>query len=190
MAEWVLFQGGQPWAWHKRMSTTTLILGLWLALSACQPALNWRDISFDDQPGKGLLPCKPDRAERQVEWGEARARLRMLGCEAQDMHFTWSRLDLPTEAAPAQVLRVWQQASLSALGADPALASKALEAAVAGARLDVPPRQLQATSPSGTHAHFIWWVWGGQGHQMAVYSTRKPVSPATLQILREGIRLP
>ncbi|MEY2621319.1 MAG: hypothetical protein RIT26_1139 [Pseudomonadota bacterium] len=186
MAAWVL----QDLPRRQRKATTPLILSLCGALSACQPALNWRDISFDDQPGKLLLPCKPDRAERQVELGETRSRLRMMGCEAQDMHFTWSRLDLPRDAAPALVLRAWQQASLSALGADPALASKALEVSIVGARLDVPPRQLQAHSESAHHAHFIWWIWGGQGHQLAVYSTRQPVTPAVLQILKEGIRLP
>ena len=165
-------------------------LAVWLGLVACNPALNWRELRFEGQPLRVLLPCKPDRAERQVPLGEAQATLRMMGCEAQDLQFTWSQLDLPLGPVPAQVVRVWQQASLSALGADPALASQVRALSLAGARMDVPPAQLSVATPSGHQAHFFWWLHAGQAYQLAVYANRNPVPASVLQILQEGIQLP
>lgn len=161
-----------------------------IVLSACNPALNWRQVRFDDQAVKLLLPCKPDQAERQVDLGGVRSRLRMMGCEAQGLQFTWARLDLPLETAPAQVLRAWQQASLLAMGADPAQASRVRAWSLSGARVDLPPALLQTTSASGTQAHFVWWAVGAQAHQLAVYSERSAISPAIIQTLQEGVQLP
>ncbi len=177
----------KPWPFLRWLLLVGAVL---TALSACNPALNWRLVRFDDQADKLLLPCKPDQAERQVDLGGVRSRLRMMGCEAQGLQFTWSRLDLPLEPAPAQVLRAWQQASLLAMGADPAQASRVRAWALAGARVDVPPVQLQTTASSGTQAHFVWWVLGAQAHQLAVYSERAAISPAIIQTLQEGIQLP
>ncbi|MDI9330691.1 MAG: hypothetical protein QM527_05165 [Alphaproteobacteria bacterium] len=171
----------------SRIALTLLTLA---GISACNPALNWREVRFDDRPEKLLLPCKPERAERQVSLGETATRLRLMGCEAEGMHFTWSRLDVPLDQPPGQVLKAWQQASLSALGADPALASRVRAWAVSGARADVSPVQLQAATDSGPQAQFFWWVLGAQAHQLAVYSSRKPPSAAVLQTLQEGMQLP
>ncbi len=166
------------------------VLSVCMAVSACNPALNWRRVSFDDQPEPLLLPCKPDVAERQVDLGGIQARLRMMGCEAQDLHFTWSRLDLPAGSNSAQVIKAWQQASLLAMGADPALASGIRAWALSGARADPPPSQLQAASATGHQAHFSWWMRGQQAHQLAVYSARHPVAPAIIQTLQEGVQQP
>jgi hypothetical protein len=159
-------------------------------VSACSPALNWREVRFEGLPSRVLLPCKPDRAERQVPLGDAQATLHMMGCETQGLQFTWSHLALPLGAPPAQVVRVWQQASLVALGADPARASQVRGLSLKGARMDVPPAQLGVTAPAGTQAHFFWWLHAGQAHQLAVYADRHAVPAAVLQTLQEGIQLP
>lgn len=175
--------------WTRWWLWVSVGMGL-LGVSACNPALNWRELRFDGQPSRVLFPCKPDRAERLVPLGEVQTTLRMMGCEAQDLQFTWSQLDLPLGPVPAQVVRVWQQASLSALGADPALASQVRALGLAGARMDVPPAQLSVAVPAGPQAHFFWWLHGGQAYQLAVYTQRHPVPATVLQILQEGIQLP
>ncbi len=175
--------------WPRRWTWAPL-WGFALLASGCNPALNWREVRFDGSPGRILLPCKPDRAERQVPLGEAKATLRMMGCEAQDLQFTWSQLDLPLGPVPAQVVRVWQQASLVALGAEPALTSQVRALRLTGARMDVPPAQLAVAAPSGPQAHFFWWLHAGQAYQLAVYGNRSPVPAAVLQTLQEGIQLP
>jgi hypothetical protein len=168
----------------------TIVLSAFTLLTACNPALNWREVRFDGLPLRVLLPCKPDRAERPVELGEARATLRMMGCEAQDLQFTWSQLDLPVGAAPAQVMRAWQQASLAALGADPAMATQVRQLTLTGARMDVAPAQLAAAAQSGPQAHFFWWLHAGQAYQLAVYANRNAVPATVVLTLQEGIQLP
>jgi hypothetical protein len=173
-----------------RRLTWAALSGAALLSSACNPSLNWREVRFESVPGRVLLPCKPDRAERQVTLGDAKATLRMKGCEAQDLQFTWSQLDLPLGPLPTQVVRVWQQASLVALGADPAMTSQVRALTLAGARMDVPPAQLAVAVPLGPQAHFFWWLHAGQAHQLAVYANRNAVPAAVVQVLQEGIQLP
>lgn len=162
-----------------------------LSLPACNPALNWREVRFDDSPVRVMLPCKPDRAERTVTLGEASATLRMMGCEAQGMNFTWSRLDLPLEAqaSAATVVRAWQGASLQALGADPGLATKAIAQPLKGARADVTPTRLSA-SGGANQAQWVWWLHAGQAYQLGIYAERQSPPQAVLQTMLEGIQLP
>mgnify|MGYP003335946014 CR=1 FL=1 len=54
----------KPWPFLRWLLLVGAVL---TALSACNPALNWRLVRFDDQADKLLLPCKPDQAERQVQ---------------------------------------------------------------------------------------------------------------------------
>ncbi len=174
-----------------RCTTWSVASLLVLSLSACNPALNWREVRFDDNPVRVMLPCKPDRAERTVTLGEARATLRMMGCEAQGYSFTWSRLDLPlhAQASAATVVRAWQGASLQALGADPGLATKAIAQPLRGARADVAPTRLSASG--GTNqAQWVWWLHAGQAYQLGIYAERQSPPESVLQTLLEGIQLP
>lgn len=176
--------------WPEPLGRMALLATASVLLTACNPALNWREVRLDGQAPRVLLPCKPERAERQVPLGESKATLLMVGCEANDLQFTWSTLDVPITTPPAQFMRAWQQASLIALGADPALGSQLRQLALSGARMDVPPAQLAASSPGGTHAQFFWWLHAGQAYQLAVYSNGNAVPATVVQTLQEGIQLP
>jgi hypothetical protein len=158
------------------------------ALGACSPALDWREVSFDDQPSRVLLPCKPEQAQREVVLGETRSTLRMLGCEAQGMHFTWSRLDMPAQQDARQVMQVWQRASLAALGANAADAEQAAQpVAIKGADQAVAPVMTRATGKDGMAAQWVWWMQGQQGHQLAVYAPSGRIPKQAVDTLLEGI---
>ncbi len=176
-----------PMRWTLFSGLSLLVL----SLTACNPALNWREVRFDDSPVRVMLPCKPDRAERSVTLGDAPVTLRMMGCEAQGMQFTWSRLDLPlsAQATAATVMRAWQGASLQALGADPGLATKAVAQPIKGARADVVPTRLSA-SGNASQAQWVWWLHAGQAYQLGVYGSRQSATESALQTLLEGIQLP
>jgi len=53
-----------------------------IALAACTPALNWREVPLPPTSAVALLPCKPDHAERTVPLGGAPTVLSVTGCEA------------------------------------------------------------------------------------------------------------
>lgn len=80
--------------------------------AACNPVFNWREVPLDAQL-KALLPCKPDRAERQLPLAPegVQASIGMAGCVAGNATFAvahWPALS--AEEAPAR-LQLWQAAT-------------------------------------------------------------------------------
>jgi hypothetical protein len=168
--------------------TTAFVLAMLLA--ACGQGLNWREVRFEGQPDRVLLPCKPEQAERKVPLGAQAALLQMKGCEAQDMQFTWSQLELPNHAQPQRVLDAWQQASLASFGADTEQAKQVQVLTLKGADAEPAATQLVARATSGQQAQFIWWVRAGRAYQLAIYSNRDAIPKGVIQNLMEGIELP
>ncbi len=70
---------------------------------------------MDKAPLRVLLPCKPDRAAREVEMGGRRMALQMLGCDADGATFAVSHAHVPQADASvsAQLLDGWKQAVLA-----------------------------------------------------------------------------
>lgn len=83
-----------------------------LVLAACSPTYNWREIRLDPGALHALLPCKPDRATREVELDGQRVALTMAGCEADGATFTLAALTRPASAPPERALTAWKSATL------------------------------------------------------------------------------
>ncbi|MGA8514584.1 MAG: hypothetical protein WB821_07405 [Burkholderiaceae bacterium] len=84
--------------------------------SACTPAFNWRDISFDNLPVAALLPCKPDRATRTLPIAGVPRTMVMAGCQAGGATFTVAVVTVDNASQMAQVeqaLKAANQASHS-----------------------------------------------------------------------------
>ena len=88
---------------------------LMLLVAACSPTFNWRDVPLDGAPLRAQLPCKPERAERQVPLIASGTTLRLMSCEAGGLTFAlaWATVDT-TDGLPA-VLDNWQQAGWASL---------------------------------------------------------------------------
>lgn len=67
---------------------------------------------MDKAPLRLLLPCKPDRAEREVDMGGRRVALQMLGCDADGATFAVSHTHVADAAAAEALLAGWQTAVL------------------------------------------------------------------------------
>lgn len=93
-----------------------LLLGIGVALG-CAPALNWREARFPSAPVRMLLPCKPDKAAREVEMGGRTLALEMQGCEAHGTTFAVSHVVVPDAHRAPLLLEGWKQAVVSHLGA-------------------------------------------------------------------------
>ena len=91
-----------------------------IALAACTPALNWREVPLPPTSAVALLPCKPDHAERTVPLGGAPTVLSVTGCEAGGATFAVMVAKLPAGRAPDEVLAGWQQATLANMHASAA----------------------------------------------------------------------
>lgn len=66
-----------------------------LALSACAPALDWREVRPAGGMLKAWLPCKPERREREVNLLDRRVSLELLSCRADGT--TWGIVSAPWE---------------------------------------------------------------------------------------------
>ena len=93
---------------HRLCRLAALVAAV--AVAACSPALNWRTVALADAPLELMLPCKPDQAVRQVDWGAGAQPLSMVGCKADGATWAVSHMLLAQpQDAPAMLLR-WQQA--------------------------------------------------------------------------------
>ena len=81
-----------------------------LALSACSPALNWREVRGGDAPYTVLLPAKPASHARPVELGGVKTSLQMTAAEADDMNFAIASAAIEDESQRKAALAFMQQA--------------------------------------------------------------------------------
>ena len=53
-----------------------------LALTACSPSLNWREVRASQGELKAMLPCKPDQGNRKQTLAGLELDVHMTGCKA------------------------------------------------------------------------------------------------------------
>lgn len=91
------------------------------ALTACSPALDWRTVRHDAAAVEAVLPCKPERATREVPLlgpGQPPVALHMLSCRAAGHTFAVAAVRLPDGAGDgtaAQWLAAWRRAAWATL---------------------------------------------------------------------------
>jgi hypothetical protein len=90
-----------------------------LALAACNPTFNWREVRPDNTALSLLLPCKPDKAEKTVPLGGQPTPLLMLGCDAGDATFAVAVADIGDASRAEAVLAQWQALTLANMKAGP-----------------------------------------------------------------------
>lgn len=155
----------------KKIWQIAALGALAMNLVACTPALNWREVRFEDGIVTALMPCKPDAGQRDVPLKSGdhnvAASLQMRGCEANDLQFTLGQMTLPTGMQPADAMAAWRLASLAPLNIASADAP-AQAWALRGADASASPVKTQIATPS----HRVQWVWfvrDGKVYQAAVY---------------------
>ena len=101
-----------------------------LALAACSPTLNWREVRPEGSEAQLLLPCRPASATRSIVLAGQPLRLSMLACDAGDVTWALAHADVGDPARVGPVLEALRRAAAGNVGAaqgDP------LPLAVAGA---------------------------------------------------------
>jgi len=150
-------------------------LSLLMLLLACSPALNWRNVRIDDMSLQAGLPCKPDRAVRQVAWGGRVIDMKLVGCEARGAMWTIAAVALPQNMSVSEGLAQWRQVTLAHLRSDEAAGQSfvppgALEVPQS-ARLHVPGKSPDGASLEVDLAWFARVSSGGAIlYQAAIYA--------------------
>ncbi len=146
-----------------------------LAAVACSPALNWREVPLEGLVT--LLPCKPDRAERQVQLGAVDTMLRMAGCEASGALYAISHVRVADASQMEPAHQAWRQATLAAMQATAAPASSAapyVKPVAAPAKGTLNPEKLDGKHPDGSavQAQLLWLTRGQDIYHVAVYAPK------------------
>ena len=151
----------------------TATLATLLALAACSPAFNWREVRPENTRLSLLLPCKPDKAQKVVPLGGQATALSMLGCDAGGATFAVAVADLGDAAKAAPVLALWQDLTLTNMKA---VASSrqwlpfripGASAAPAVSRVLAQGQRIDGTAVTGQAAYFAY---GSQVFQVVVYA--------------------
>jgi hypothetical protein len=98
----------------------TGLLAVPLLLAACSPTFNWRALPADGTPLQALMPCKPDKAEREVPLAGVPTSLQMRSCDTGGLTFAVAWADVGEAARVAPALAGWRRATRLALHAAPA----------------------------------------------------------------------
>jgi hypothetical protein len=87
-----------------------------LALAACSPSLDWREVRPGDAGVLALFPCKPEISSRPATQAEP-VRMGLAQCDADGLSFALSWADLGDPALITPALRQMREALAAKLGA-------------------------------------------------------------------------
>ncbi len=128
-----------------------------LLLSACTPTLNWREVCLESVDGstlKAAMPCKPDHATRKQQLSNIQVDLSMMGCIANEITFTLSRIPLTNPLDAPKVLAAWQTAAATNIGAK---AVPMLATTVSGAGAWPAAAKITLTG-AAVQANMLWFA--------------------------------
>ncbi len=114
----------------KQAAWLCAVVGGMGALTACTPALDWRELRPTGTALTLLMPCRPGVVERTLPLAGAPLRMQLHSCSADDTLWGLAQADAVDPALVAHVLRALRDAAAANIDADP---PQALPLRVAGA---------------------------------------------------------
>lgn len=166
-----------------------LLASVSLALTACSPALDWREFQPEGSGVVASFPCKPDRHSRAIQLAVQPVRMEMLVCNADDTKFALSFFDVSEPAKVGEALAELRALATGNLGAP---AGQTRPAAVPG--MTPNPQsvrlRLEGRQPDGTamQEQAVFFAKGLRVYQAAVLGRR--VSAEAADTFLGGLRLP
>ena len=162
---------------------------LTLALAACSPAFNWREVRPDGTRLNLLLPCKPDKVQKLVPLGGQATSLSMLGCDAGGATFAVAVADVGDPAQAAPVLALWQDLTLANMKAA-AGSRQPLALKIPGAAAGQPVVRLQALGQRAdgvaVSSQAAYFAQGSQLFQVVMYAPQ--LAPEVAETLFSSLK--
>ncbi len=166
---------------------------LWIALagclSACSPALNWRETHPPGSVVSALFPCKPDHHIRRVVVAGAERAMQLSSCTAVDSVYALSHIDVGEAGQVTPVLQALRDAAAGNMGGPTAVKGTQ---AVPGM---TPNPLAQRLGWSGTRAdgstiaaQATFFTQGTQVYQATVVGTKLDVE--AVDTFFSGLKLP
>lgn len=161
-----------------------------LALAACTPELDWRDVSPPEGRFSVLLPCKPQRESRMLDTAAGAQTMTQYACSLRTGTMGAAYTDAPTAAPGAAAMRAQVDAARDALLRNVgARAHSEEEVGVGG----MPGRQVYAEGRAGAQelvlkARFV--VAGARLYQIAYVGARGGLAMAEVDLFLTSFKLP
>ena len=176
------------------------VLSLVLGLAACSPTFNWREVPVGGDL-TALLPCKPDRATRELPLGDGGQggllqvmTLDMAGCPAGGATFAVAHAQAGSAEQAETWLTAWQAATRAQW-----LGSQIAESVVVVPRAATAPMPLRldivgvGSDGRATQAHIVWFTRAGRSGSVALYQAMvlgKPSAADAAKTFFDGMHLP
>jgi hypothetical protein len=168
-----------------------------LVLAACTPVFNWRDVPLVPAELTALLPCKPDRAERDVAFGSETVPVQMAGCEAGGATFAVAHVRADNAAQAEAWLAAWRAGLRAQWSAAQGGQVSEAPATVPRASAAPPPWQFdaQGNGPDGkpVEVHVRWFAHVQRDGRIVLYQATVLGHPAAADAAGtffDGLRLP
>lgn len=150
-----------------------------IALGACAPALDWREV----RPGGGgvvaTLPCKPSLSTRTVPLAGQPARMSLLSCKAGQLNWALATVDVADPGRVGPVLKALPESLRANLGGE---IVESRPVAVRGATPHAAQARvvLRGRRPDGAPiaAQVVVFSYGTQVFQAVVMGERVPEDAA------------
>ena len=152
-----------------------------LALAACSPTFNWREVRAESAALKISLPCKPDKAARTVPMAGRQVDLKVLGCEAGGATFAVLTGDVVDPLRSGEVLGQWRAATLANLRSAPGAAQDRPflpPGAMALAQSQRVTAAGQRADGSKVESQAVYFARGSHVVQAVIYADRIPAEAA------------
>ena len=149
-----------------------------LALAACEPALDWRDMRAESLGLAVSFPCRPHDAERLLSLAGTKVNMKMLVCQAGGMSFSLAGADLADPSLVGLGLQQLGAALAGKLQAASAAASKPIASAlqVRGMTPNDHAREIHIAGkgPEGQslHVHAAVFAYGTKVYQAVVMTPK------------------
>jgi len=157
-----------------------------LALAACSPAIDWREVHVTDG-GTDLrvpFPCRPARVERALPLAGQPLVLALQSCEAGGLTVGLATAEVGNPAQVAPVLAALADGARRGLDAMP----QATEAAaVPGATPGAVRLHLQGRRPDGSAVHKDVWLFSRGTRVYQATLVGSALAPADQAAFRDGL---
>lgn len=170
---------------------SALLLAAAALLSACSPALDWRDVRPKDVNILLTYPCKPDQIAQDVVLADQKIKMSMTGCVADKMTFALAHAHLPNPALAAKALAQLHQAAVDNVrGKVTASSAAALKNATPGLpdSLDL---KIDGQTPDGkpVRERVLLFSQGSDVYQVTAFAPTDVYKDEAAQTFAESVNL-
>lgn len=170
---------------------SAVLLAAAALLSACSPALDWRDVRPKDVNILLTYPCKPDQIAQDVVLADQKIKMSMTGCVADKMTFALAHAHLPNPALAAKALAQLHQAAVDNVhGKVTASSAAALKNATPGLpdSLDL---KIDGQTPDGkpVRERVLLFSQGSDVYQVTAFAPTDVYKDEAAQTFAESVNL-